>query len=333
MSEFASMSDASSAAMAFVEAAPEPASADTSSAPAPSAPADPSLAPDTPPAANIPSFDGTRHKVKVRGTEEEVPYEELLKGYSRQADYTRSKQELAEQARQMQLMDQQVRAMQQQLQTVYGNDPLLTQAAQVAEQYQVPFSQALQALVAAQSQQTGQAPQMDSGEIATVAQAQAIAEQRLAAMQHQMGLMQQQLQGWTQQQIEAAKGEIVTSQQAQAYTNDINTTLGELFAQQPILGAVEGMEDILRFKVYQANPATVEEAKDLFIRFGHEQAEKLTSQFTSLNKDRLAQKQKLTTGGIEPSGGTGITPQPTGHAFGSKALRDAAESYIKNMMQ
>lgn len=36
-----------------------------------------------------------KHRVKVRGVEEEVSYDELLNGYSRQADYTRSKQELA----------------------------------------------------------------------------------------------------------------------------------------------------------------------------------------------------------------------------------------------
>lgn len=36
-----------------------------------------------------------KHKVTIRGIEEEVTLDEALKGYSRQADYTRSKQELA----------------------------------------------------------------------------------------------------------------------------------------------------------------------------------------------------------------------------------------------
>jgi hypothetical protein len=40
-----------------------------------------------------------KHKVRVRGKDEEVTYDELIAGYSRQADYTQSKQELAEQRR------------------------------------------------------------------------------------------------------------------------------------------------------------------------------------------------------------------------------------------
>lgn len=330
--EYGSLNDASTAAMASLETGMDSTPEVDTPAPDPVSAA-PDSAPATTPEMNIPEFKGTRHKVKVRGTEEEVEYDELLKGYSRQADYTRAKQELAEQAKAVQAMEQQIAAAQQQLQQVYGQDPLIAQAAQVAESYGVPFSQALQAVVQMQAQQSNQLPEMDANEIATVSQAQAIAEQRLAAMQQQMATLAEQMQGWTQQQIQAAKSEIQTSQQSQAYASDINTTLGQIFEQNPILNAVEGMEDILRFKVYQADPATVEEAKDLFVRFAQEQAEKIQSQFTELTKSRIATKQKLATGGIEPPGGAGITPQPTNYDFGSKDLRNAAESYLKNLMR
>jgi hypothetical protein len=51
-------------------------------------------------------------KVKVDGQEESVPLAEALQGYQRQADYTRSKQSLSEQQRQMQRDLQIAQAMQ-----------------------------------------------------------------------------------------------------------------------------------------------------------------------------------------------------------------------------
>lgn len=50
---------------------------------------------DEPDVDERPAKEPAKHKVKVRGVEEEVTLEEALNGYSRQADYTRSKQELA----------------------------------------------------------------------------------------------------------------------------------------------------------------------------------------------------------------------------------------------
>lgn len=48
------------------------------------------------------------HTVVVDGEEVQVPYDELKRGYSRQADYTRKTQRLAEAARQVQAKDQQL---------------------------------------------------------------------------------------------------------------------------------------------------------------------------------------------------------------------------------
>ena len=50
---------------------------------------------DDEPEVDAEPWKSQKHRVKVRGAEEEVSYDELLNGYSRTSDYTRSKQELA----------------------------------------------------------------------------------------------------------------------------------------------------------------------------------------------------------------------------------------------
>jgi hypothetical protein len=339
MSELNTLSDASAAALESLtaNAAPDPATPVVPDTPT-AAVADGKTpgAPATPPEANIPEFKGTRHKVKVRGTEEEVDYDELVKGYSRTADYTRSKQELAEQVRVARELQAQVEAERDRVKSMFGDDPLLTAAQRVAEHYKVPFNQALQAVLEHQQKQTPnatpQTPPAGADQIATVDAARQIAERQLQNLQQQMLDLQRQMQGWTQEQIAAAKNEIVTSQQSNEYAQEISTFLSDVFTKNPILNAVDNMEDILRFKVYQADPATVNEAKDLFAKFAQEQVEKLTSHFTELNKDKVAQKAKLTTQGIEPPGGSGVVPQPVNHKFGSTELRNAAEDYLKSIL-
>jgi hypothetical protein len=50
----------------------------------------------------------TKHKVKVRGEEYEVEYAELVNGYQRNADYTRSKQEVAAQRKEVEALHSKV---------------------------------------------------------------------------------------------------------------------------------------------------------------------------------------------------------------------------------
>lgn len=68
-------------------------------------------------------------KVKVRGKEEDVPLPELLAGYSRTADYTRSKQELAEQRR---ALESEATAVQQERAFYAANLAKLKEAAEAA---------------------------------------------------------------------------------------------------------------------------------------------------------------------------------------------------------
>lgn len=54
------------------------------------------------------SDDKAQHKVKINGEEQDVTLDELKKGYSRQADYTRKQQQLAERNREIDSHEQQV---------------------------------------------------------------------------------------------------------------------------------------------------------------------------------------------------------------------------------
>jgi len=331
MSEINTFGEAAAAALASAEATS--ATPETPVEGTPEVVATPET-PETPAAPEVPEWQKAKHKVKVRGDEQEVEYDELLKGYSRQADYTRSKQELAEQARAVREFQESLTKQQETYKQLFDNDPLLAQARQVAEHYKVPLSQAFNAVVEyqrSQGQATPQQPEQD--EIATVAQARALAQRELATVHQQLQHLQRQLQEYTQKEVATAKSEIQTTQQANEYAQEVSSTLSNVFTKHPILGAVENMEDVLRFKVAQADPATIEEAKDLFVKFAEEQAERLTRQFTELNKSRVAAKEKLVTGGIEPPGGAGVTPQPRDYTLGSSDLRNAATDYLNSMLK
>ena len=69
---------------------------------------DPTEAPDKPE-----TTEGKTYRVKVGGEEIEVPEDELLKGYSRQQDYTRKTMELAAQRQQVEQVAQQIQAERQ----------------------------------------------------------------------------------------------------------------------------------------------------------------------------------------------------------------------------
>jgi len=59
-------------------------------------------------------YKDSRYTVKVNGEEVEVTLDELLSGYSRQSDYTRKSQELAEQRKSVQALEQEISAEREQ---------------------------------------------------------------------------------------------------------------------------------------------------------------------------------------------------------------------------
>ncbi len=263
----------------------------------------------------------------------------MKKGYSRTQDYTRSKQELAEQMRAAEELKTANQAEQTRWKTLFGDDPLLNTAQQVAEKYQVPFGQALKAVQDWQAkQQSSQAPQEATPEtgaddIATIGQARALFAQERQALQQQLREMQAtmaaQIEEMTDKQVKAANEKIVQAQQTLGYVNELNAHAQDVFKRLPVLSHVDNIEDVVRYKVAQAFPATIEEAKDLFSKFADEQAEKIATYFTESSKQKVAAKASLTTNGIEPPGGAGVVPQPVTHKFGSEGLRNAAEAYLK----
>lgn len=74
-------------------------------------------------------------KIKVAGVEKEVPLADALKGYMREADYTRKTQELSAQARRLNQAEQLVAALEQ--------DPVRT-LKQLADAYEIDVDNGLQ---------------------------------------------------------------------------------------------------------------------------------------------------------------------------------------------
>lgn len=261
-------------------------------------------------------------KVKL-GDGSEITLGELRQGHLRHADYTRKTQELAQQRtqfttalqqaqRELQDREAQTMAWLQQEQNVI----------QLAEKITgKPIGQILQAL---------QTPQVDPNEIATVGQAQHYAQQQVVQMQAQLDALKQEFERRTQEQIQQATSELQTRNEAAQYTTKINSTVASLFEEHPILNAVEGMEDVLRFKVYQRQPANVDEALSIFKEEASKQATKLESQFQELQKTKIANKEKLLSGGIEPPGGGVVQQQPkTFKSLKDPNLQDAVGAYLK----
>lgn len=95
------------------------------------------------PDAEVTEFDPTAtettapelHRVKVDGEEIEVPYDELVKGYSRQADYTKKTQTLRQREKELQEADALVAAL--------ARDPKST-LHYLAQAYGVQFAQEVQ---------------------------------------------------------------------------------------------------------------------------------------------------------------------------------------------
>lgn len=130
-----SVDDAAARLMAAPEPAPEadkpePSSPEPDDAPEADEPdADPSDDADTQDEPEPEPAKPQTFKVKVNGEEVEVTQDELLNGYSRQADYTRRTQELARQRQEMEAARSQIQQQAQQYQAQ------LAQAMQIAQAF------------------------------------------------------------------------------------------------------------------------------------------------------------------------------------------------------
>lgn len=222
-------------------------------------------------------------------------------------DYTQKTQALATSKRDVEAMaaELQRRAMilqQAQLQLQQGQNPQTV--------YQQPF--------APQQQPVVPQPVLDPTAPMTVAQAAQLAQS-----------FEQRLQMQEQQILQQARGAFEDRLEVANYSEQINNTLGEVFKEHPVLKVEPELEDVLRYRVAQTKPETVEQAQAAFRTIAKEMATKLGSVYAQQQQQREIQKANLTTGGIVPPGGAAPQPQapsyktPKGDLDWNK-LREAA---------
>jgi hypothetical protein len=156
-------------------------------------------------------------------------------------------------------------------------------------------------------------PQFDPSQPMTIGQAQqmaqAIAQQMDAVRQGSVGNIQQM-----QQSMEQAADRIVSDKlQVANYAETINSTLNEIWNDHPVLKVTPENEDILRYRVAQLQPATVEEAKVAFKTIAREMATGIESTFSARLQQQQAQRATLAATGTEPPGG--VAPQIQAPSF------------------
>lgn len=221
-------------------------------------------------------------------------------------DYTKKTQEAATLRKQLEPYIQEREQVAQIL-----RDP--SQYLQFAAQHLGP--QAVQQLIQAlASQATGQQAQQqfDPNAIATLGQAQSLAEQQAAQLQAQIAQMQHQLQ----QTVNSAKQELRDEQEVKGYNEQITPVIKAVFDANPILSVVPNAEESIRFEVLgmhrRGEITSVAQAAQAFRDIGQKHANAVAAKYQELQKAQLASQQALVTGGIEPPGGVQVQHQQSG---------------------
>lgn len=99
------------------------------------------------------------------------------------------------------------------------------------------------------------------------------------------------------------------------------------------LRAVDDIAEILCSDAMKLNPQNIAEAKQAILQVAEMRADKLKAHYQEMLKASAVKQTKLTTQGIEPPGGSGVTPQPNKHKLGSKGLTNAAIEWMNAQNQ
>ncbi len=213
------------------------------------------------------------------GKVEKLTETQLKDAYSnglRQQDYTRKTQELSRQRAEVEAVYGQLQAIQRELQ----------QRQQVPQQQFQP------------QYQQPQVP-LDPSQPMTIGQAQLLA-QALAA---RVDEVEQGVGQRTTAAQQAAQSYVEDRLAVMNYSEAINGTLGEIYQSSPVLKALPEIEDIIRFRVAQLEPESLEQTQAAFKSVAAELARNIESPFVARQQQQVAQRQALTTNGIEPPGG------------------------------
>lgn len=282
--------------------------------------------PATPPASTTPPpnaapvvDDGIEVEFEP-GKVQKLTKDEIKQGMLRQADYTRKTQELAtvrKQAEEILQRGQQFEQEREQLRQVLSDPRALMYLAQ-------------QQLAAAQG------PQFDPEAPATMATIAQLAQQNQQALQQQLALVEQNMGSAAEQAKQAAVDEVVGRIETAKHSETINAKLASIYESNPILQSVPEIEDVIRYRVSQMQPQTIEEALKAFEKVSGDVASAMGAKFTDARKEQALTKQKLVGGGIEPPGGAAV-PANTPTSFRDsktnvidwKSLGAAAAAYVE----
>lgn len=234
---------------------------------------------------------------------------DFYKGHLRQDDYTRKTQELATQRKQFEQALPQIERLYQEHQALVQ---LIEDKDKLTKWMQTRF------------QQQGQEP--SSQEVQAVKQQ----EQKIAALMQHIQKLEGRMQQQGQEFVTQTRAEIETAQ----LSEKVDAHLQGIFKDMPALSAIDNVEDILRFKVFNRNPQTLDEAKQFFSEEAKGLVEKVKKAFG-------VQVQAPPQGGgaprgIEPPGGAGSAP-PQKPSYKGKDGRvdfnkvgDAADEFLRN---
>jgi hypothetical protein len=273
-----------------------------------------------------PEKDGDKLvKVKVDGEWKTIALKEVANGYSRTSHFTRKMQDLAtdrntftEQQTQFKAQEAeftQLKAERQNIDAFLRNPKLMYQFLKESDP----------SLFAA-----AEATPSSSDEIATVAQAKEIVEQRLKDFNARL----EHIQVDADKKVTEKVAELERSRETQEHAVAINAHVKDLFVKNPILNKVRRAEDVIRYEVALLKPQTREEALEAFNQVVQGMVEDLDEGFKSTNTKQVVKQaaaKKLESSRIEPPGGSGPQIQPQTNFMKSdggvdwNAIRKAAE--------
>lgn len=273
----------------------------------------------------------------VTGATEPKTGKEIKAGWMLQSDYTKKTQETATLRKQLEPYLQE----REQVSNILSNENAYLQFVTQHKPELLPkLMQALAQHLGGQQQQ----PQFDPNGIATMGQAQTVAEQiaqqHLASVQQQIQQLQQELQ----RTAAGVKQELRDEQEVKGYNERINPVLKAVFEANPILADVPNAEESIRWEVLKMHKrgeiATVEQAEKAFRDVATNYATKLNARFTELQKQQIVTQQNLVTNGIEPPGGVLVqhqggaykAPQRSDGRVDFDAMGRDVEAFIKASM-
>jgi hypothetical protein len=268
------------------------------------------------------------------GRTETIARKDLPNAILMQRDYTQKTQRLAEREKQFQPIltaAQQLAQEREQITQLFSNPAALAQFAQ--EQYGAEFARLFQ------PSDPNPIPGVAPDDIITAQQAAQIAEQRtqayLSGLQQKLQQLESRFEGKTKEVVEQGIQQLKDSQEVATHQKALDAHVDSLFEAHPLLKAVPEMGDALRFRVFNRNPQTQEEAMKYLSEEAVRQEKALQREFENLNKAALAGKAKLASTGIEPPGGVGVQPEPQSFkkkdgSIDWKALSGAATDFVAN---